>query len=187
MPVTISRGTSALVVSLLVLASAACGSSSESTGSKAGGVTTQATSVAASEAPAADSSSAVAATSAGGGGEGGAACAKDADRMSGSSTVMWTVDSKSEHKDSEATPATTMLFQADGTLKPSELTVKVGEVFTFGLAEGNTSIAAVIVGCSSGQTVAQGPALAAMYITAPGTYDISNELGSGKLGTVTVK
>jgi len=99
---------------------------------------------------------------------------------------MWTADSKSEHQGSEATPDTTMLIQADGTLKPSELNVMAGEVFTFGLAEGNTNIAAIIVGCSAGQTVYQGPALAAEYITVPGTYKISNELDSKTLGTITV-
>ena len=80
------------------------------------------------------------------------------------------------------------MIQADGSLEPSELTVKVGEVFTFGLAEDQTEIAAIIVGCYKAQTVYTGPALAGYYITTPGTYDISNELNDDKkLGTVTVE
>ena len=100
---------------------------------------------------------------------------------------MWTADSKSKYEGSEATPKTTMLLAANGVLAPSTLTVKIGEVFTFGLADGNENIASIIVGCSGAQIVYAGPALAAEYITAPGTYSIVNEFDDKKLGTVTVE
>lgn len=177
-----------LLVLALLFAPAACGGSDKkssppttapgddpTTSAGGGGDTTAPTDTAAED-------------TSGGGTEEAADCVVDSDRQSGSSTVMWTFDSESEHQTDEATADTTLLLQADGSLEPSELTVKVGEVFTFGLAEDQTEIAAIIVGCSSGQTVYTGPALAAYYITTPGTYDISNELNDDKkLGTVTVE
>jgi len=103
------------------------------------------------------------------------------------SAVVSTADSKSEHKADEATADTTMLFQADGSLEPSKLTVKVGEVFTFGLAKDNTEFVSVRFGCGE-QTVYTGPALVAYYVTTPGTYDISSDVADDKkLGTVTVE
>jgi len=88
----------------------------------------------------------------------------------------------------EATADTTLLLQADGSLEPSELTVKVGEVFTFGLAEDQTEIAMIIVGCAEGEIVYTGPALVAYSITTPGTYDIRyDDTEDKKLGTVTVE
>ena len=102
--------------------------------------------------------------------------------------VVSTADSESEHQTDEATADTTLLIQADGSLEPSELTVKVGEVFTFGLAEDQTEIAMIIVGCAEGEIVYTGPALVAYSITTPGTYDIRyDDTEDKKLGTVTVE
>jgi plastocyanin len=101
--------------------------------------------------------------------------------------VIWTADAASKHKDSEATGATTMLFQMNGSLKPSSLTVKVGEVFTFGLADGVSDIVTAKVGCDSGQTVLSGAPLAAEYLTKTGTYDVVNVVTNAKVGTITVK
>lgn len=118
---------------------------------------------------------------------GGGPCVADADRLSGTSTVIWTADSASKHKDSDATAATTMRFQQDGSLVPNKLEVKVGEVFTFGLADGVSDIVSAKVGCDSGQTVLAGKALAAEYITTPGTYDVVNMVANKLVGTITVK
>lgn len=166
-------GATIVVLAALLLAPAACGGSDK----KSSPPTT---------APGDDPT-----TSAGGGGETTAPTDTAAGDTSGGGTgdcaVVATADSASEHQTDEATADTTLLIQADGSLEPSELTVKVGEVFTFGLAEDQTEIAAIIVGCYPAQTVYTGPALAAFYITTPGTYDISNELNDDKkLGTVTV-
>ena len=114
-------------------------------------------------------------------------CVANADRLSGTSTVIWTADSASKHKDSDATAATTMRFQQDGSLVPRTLQVKVGEVFTFGLADGVSDIVSAKVGCDSGQTVLAGKALAAEYITTPGTYDVVNVVANKLVGTITVK
>lgn len=118
---------------------------------------------------------------------GGGPCSPDPDRLSGTSTVMWTADSASEHTESEATAKTTLLFQMNGSMRPSTLTVKVGEVFTFGLADGVSDIVSVKVGCDSGQTVLAGDPLAAEYITTAGTYDIVNIVTNQQVGTITVK
>ncbi len=118
---------------------------------------------------------------------GGGPCVANADRLSGTSTVIWTADSASKHKDSDATVATTMRFQKDGSLVPRTLEVKVGEVFTFGLADGVSDIVSAKVGCDSGQTVLAGKALAAEYITTPGTYDVVNMVANKLVGTITVK
>lgn len=121
------------------------------------------------------------------GGTEAAECVQDPERISGSTTVIWTADSESEHATDEATEETTMLLQADGSLDPSTLTVGVGEVFVFGLAEGVEEISVVQVGCDGGQTIYSGPALAGVYVTAPGTYPILGGLDGNEVGTVTVE
>lgn len=118
---------------------------------------------------------------------GGGPCVANPDRLSGTSTVIWTADDASKHKDSDATAATTMLFQKDGSLSPSTLQVKVGEVFTFGLADDISDIVSAKVGCDGGQTVLSGKPLAAEYITTPGTYDVVNVVADKQVGTITVK
>jgi len=100
--------------------------------------------------------------------------------------VIWTADSRSEHRGTEATKGTTLLVQADGSLNPPRLTVKVGQVFTIGLADNVFDVATIRVACDSGQTVYSGEALAAEYITAPGTYDVVNDIVGKTVGTITV-
>jgi len=170
----------ALVASSIVLALATGCGSGGSTADKGDSTQTTAASAGATTVPGGSGASATTVGSS-------SSCVKDGSRLSGSSTVIWTADSKSEHQGSEATAQTTMLLDTAGVLAPSTLTVKVGEVFTFGLAAGNKEIAAIAVGCATAQTVYGGKALAAQYITAPGTYEIVNEIGRKKLGTVTVQ
>ena len=105
------------------------------------------------------------------------------ERLSGSETVMWTADTESTQATTDATADTTLTFQSDGTLDRSELTIGVNEVFAI---VGDDEIRAVIVGCADGQTV-YGPAPAGFYITAPGTYDVVEELSDATIATITVE
>jgi len=115
------------------------------------------------------------------------AAGDEAEMMSGAASVMWTADALSEHATDEATAETTMAFQADGSLSPSELTVSVGEVFA---VTGTEEIRALQVGCADAQTIV-GSEPAGFYATEPGTYVLFDEAANGyegaEVGTITAE
>lgn len=111
-------------------------------------------------------------------------CVKDSDRLSGSSTVLWVEDSTVPETAADATPATTLTFTDDSTLSASTLSVEVNQVFAID-AGAITKIHAVIVGCAGGQTITKGQ-VGAFKITTAGTYEVTDELSSAELATITV-
>jgi len=117
------------------------------------------------------------------------AAALEQELLSGSVTVMWADDAKSEHSVDELGPGATFAFQNDGSLEPSELTVGVGQVFAFtGSPDGVLRVAQI--GCAGGQWIV-GTSPAGFYITEPGTYSIfeetANDFEGAVVGSVTVR
>jgi len=110
-------------------------------------------------------------------------CTKDSNYLSGTSTIVFTSDSKSPAKTADVTAENTLSLD-EGALTPGKLEVDVNEPFAVTSTAG-TDITGIIVGCATGQTtIASVPS--GFVITEAGTYDIVDELADKTIGTVTV-
>lgn len=174
-----------LLALAVALSTAACSSSGTSGGpTDSGPITTAASPAGGSSSEPSTATSDGASSS--GGGTATAACVKDSSYQSGTSTIIWTPDAKSKHRDTEATADRKFALKSDGTLEPSTIHVGVGQVFTVTVAADADKITVLTIGCDGGQTMYRGAA-AGVYITSPGTYAATSGFGGDPAGTIVVE
>lgn len=125
-------------------------------------------------------------TDEGGSEAGEATCETDSDKLSGSSTVLFSGDVDTGQTEADITAETTAVVSADGSaMEPSTLTVGVDTMFGIKMDEGG-SIDSIVIGCAGGQTIQAGVTIGFM-ITEPGSYPVSLDMSGTEVGTIVVE